>query len=87
MACWYAAEKSQWKGGWVRGWEKTYATVDGYDGPETEGLIDAVLEILAAFQGGEGDVLRVVVCAEGVDDSFLEFSEDVGVSEHFVEEP
>jgi hypothetical protein len=57
------------------------------DGPEAQGLVEAVLEVGAAFEGGEGDVLRVVVGAELVDDGGAELLEDLGVADQFVHEP
>jgi hypothetical protein len=46
-----------------------------------------VLEVGATLEGGEGDVLRVVVGAELVDDGGAQFLEDLGVAHQFVHEP
>jgi len=63
------------------------ARVSWDDGPEAKGLVKAMLEVGAAFEGGEGDVLRVVVGAELVDDGGAEFLEDFWVADQFVHEP
>ena len=46
-----------------------------------------MLEVGAAFQRGESDVLGVLVGAEVVQDALAELGEDLGVAEKFVEEP
>ena len=57
------------------------ARVTWDNGPEAQGFVQAVLEVGAAFKGGEGDVLRVVVGAELVDDGGAQFLEDLWVAD------
>jgi hypothetical protein len=61
--------------------------VSWHDGPEAESLVEAVLEVCAAFQRRESDFFGVFVRAEVVDDGFAEFGEDFWVAEELVEEP
>jgi hypothetical protein len=63
------------------------ARVAWHDGPEAQGLVQAVLQVGAALEGGEGNVLRVVVGAELVDDGGAQLLEDLGVADQFVHEP
>ncbi len=63
------------------------APVTWYHGPEAEGLVEAVLQVLRTLQGAKGNVSGVLVGAEGVDDGLTEFCEDFGVAQELVEEP
>lgn len=55
------------------------AAVEGDNGEQAEGLIHAVLQVLAGFEGGEGDVLRVGIGAEVLDDGLAQLLEGIWV--------
>src|SRR5699024_9784405 len=65
-----------WDGGVADGG----AAVQGNDGEEAEGFVEAVLEGLAGCEAGEGDGFRVLVGAGVVEDSAAELVEGIRVA-------
>lgn len=61
--------------------------IPGYDGPDSERLVDTVLEVLAALQGSKSDICRLIKCTKGFRDDAAELFEHGRVAEHLVEEP
>lgn len=62
-------------------------TISRDNSPETEDFVEGVLEVLAGFKGGKGDIRRVVVSAKCLDDGLAELGEDFWVAKELVEGP
>jgi hypothetical protein len=63
------------------------AAVDRHVGVETEDLGQDVLQVAAGFETSEGNVVRVLVAAELVEDDAAELVVDVRVADEEVEGP